>query len=154
MKEFQTKRRVHHSAGDMFDLVADVEAYPSFVPLCDGLKVRSRQVEDGVEILIADMTIAYKILRETFKSRVTLDRPAGKIVVDYLDGPFRTLHNSWNFSAEGDNACDVDFFIAYEFRSLPLQILAGAAFDKVVRKLTEAFEKRADEIYGVSPIIG
>ena len=92
MPQFTTRRRVRHAAADMFDLVADVERYPEFVPLCGALKVRKRIPEpEGVEIVIADMTVAYKLIRETFTSRVTLDHPNLQILVEYLEGPFSHL---------------------------------------------------------------
>ena len=85
-----------HNAIDMFDLVADVERYPQFVPLCSGLKIRSRTQEaDGTTVITADMTVAYKLIRETFRSRVRLDRDNLRIVVHYLDGPFSRLENRW-----------------------------------------------------------
>src|SRR6218665_2518363 len=99
MPEFQTKRRVRHSAADMFDLVADVEHYPQFVPLCSELKVRSRTQEpDGTTLIVADMTVAYKLIRETFRSRVRLDRNNLRILVNYLAGPFSRLENRWEFA--------------------------------------------------------
>ncbi|MEA2975471.1 MAG: coenzyme Q-binding protein, partial [Alphaproteobacteria bacterium] len=89
MPEFSTARRVRHSASNMFDLVADVEKYPQFVPLCQALKVKKRMPSgESAEILVADMTVAYKVIRETFTSRVTLDKPKLQILVEYLDGPF------------------------------------------------------------------
>src|SRR5947207_16017353 len=98
MPEFFTTRRVNHSAADMFDLVADVERYPEFVPLCRTLEVRKRIPEpEGVEVLVADMTVAYKLVRESFASRVTLDRPNLQILVEYLAGPFSQLENRWTF---------------------------------------------------------
>ena len=98
MPSFSTKRRVRHSAPDMFDLVADGESYPEFVPLCADLRVKSRTNKgEGITVLVADMTVAYKIFRETFASRVTLDRPNLKILVEYLDGPFKRLQNRWSF---------------------------------------------------------
>ena len=102
MPQFTTKRRVRHSAADMFDLVADVESYPEFVPLCRELKVRQRTPEaEGVEIAICrDMTVAYKLVRETFTTRVTLDRPKLQILVEYLQGPFSHLENRWTFRAD------------------------------------------------------
>ena len=149
MPKFSNKRRVRHSAADMFNLVADVERYPEFVPLCRDLKVKSRTAkEDGVEVLVADMTVAYKLVRETFTSRVTLDRPKLQILVEYLSGPFSRLQNRWNFCAADANACDVEFFIEYEFRSRVLAALMGAMFDAAFRRFADAFEKRADEIYG------
>ena len=117
MPEFSTKRRVRHTAADMFDLVADVKKYPEFVPLCSALTVKSRnEKDDGTIVLVADMTVAYKIIRETFTSRVTLDRPNLKIFVEYLSGPFKRMHNRWSFHPAGEQACDVEFFIAYEFK--------------------------------------
>ena len=133
----------------MFDLVADMEEYPAFVPLCTGLKVRSRSDKgEGVAVVIAEMTVAYKMIRQTFVTRDTLDRTDLKILVEYLDGPFSRLQNRWVFHPIGDNACDVEFFIDYEFRSRTLAMLMGAMFDTAFRKFAAAFEKRADQVYG------
>ena len=96
------------------------------------------------------MTVAYKLVRETFTSRVTLDRPNLKILVEYLEGPFRRLNNRWNFRPPANGACDVEFFIAYEFRSRTLGMLMGAMFDAAFRRFAAAFERRADEVYGSS----
>lgn len=149
MPSFSTRRRVKHSAADMFDLVADVEKYPEFVPLCSALKVRSRAPkDDGVEVLVADMTVAYKMVRETFTSRVTLDKPNLTILVEYLNGPFSRLQNRWTFRPAGEPACDVEFFIDYEFKSRVLAMLMGAMFDTAFRKFATAFEQRADKVYG------
>jgi coenzyme Q-binding protein COQ10 len=151
MPEFATTRRVRHSASDMFNLVADVEKYPQFVPLCSALKIRERRnVGEGVEVLVADMTVAYKLIRETFRSRVTLDRPTLQILVEYLDGPFRRMENRWTFRALGAQSCEVGFFITYEFKSRMLGLLMGAMFDAAFRRFAAAFERRADEIYRVS----
>lgn len=154
MPSFANDRRVRHSAEKMFDLVADVESYPSFVPLCERLVVRGRASTNGKEVLVADMTIAYKLIRETFTSRVTLDRPGLKIDVAYLDGPFRHLDNRWTFTPVAENESNVHFSIDYEFRSRTLGALMGVVFDKAFRKFAEAFEARADEVYGtLSPAI-
>ena len=137
----------------MFALVADVERYPEFVPLCRALKVRRREKsETGIETMIADMEVGYKAIRETFTSRVGLDRPRLKIVVEYVDGPFSRLENVWNFrdAAEGGGST-VEFFIAYEFRSRLLAAVMGSVFDAAFRKFSAAFEARADEIYGRAP---
>ena len=149
MPQFSTKRRVGHSAADMFDLVADVERYPEFVPLCQSLKIRQRTPKpDGTELVVADMTVSFKLMRETFTSRITLDRPNLKILVEYLKGPFSNLENRWTFEPKGDDACDVGFFIAYEFRSRMLAMLMGTMFDAAFQRFAAAFEKRADQIYG------
>ena len=148
MPQFSTKRHVQHSASEMFDLVADVEHYPEFVPLCRSLRVRKRSTDsEGRDVVIADMTIAYKLIYETFTSRVTLDRPSLEILVEYLEGPFRKMNNRWRFHLAGLDACDVEFFISYEFRSRTLGLLLGAMFDAAFRRFSAAFERRADQIY-------
>jgi len=149
MPEFSTTRRVRHSASDMFDLVADVDKYPQFVPLCSALRVRERKsAGEGVELLVADMTVAYKLIHETFKSRVTLDRPKLQILVEYLDGPFRRMENRWTFRPLTETTCEVGFFITYEFKSRMLGMLMGTMFDAAFRRFATAFERRADEVYG------
>ncbi len=135
----------------MFDLVADVERYPEFVPLCRALKVRQRISEpEGVEIVVADMTVAYKFVREAFSSRVTLDRPNLQILVEYLRGPFRNLENRWSFHPTGEHTCEVEFFISYEFKSRALGLLMGSMFDAAFRRFAAAFERRADAVYARS----
>ena len=149
MPQFTTKRRVHHAASDMFDLVADIERYPEFVPLCRALRVRRRASgPEGTEIVVADMTAAYKLIVQNFTSRVTLDRSNLQILVEYLEGPFSNLENRWVFHAVGDHVCDVEFSIAYEFKSRTLALLMGTVFDAAFRRFAAAFEKRADAIYG------
>ena len=149
MPQFTSKRTVRHAAAEMFDLVADVERYPAFVPLCLALKVRKRLPQpDGVEVLVADMTVAYKLVRESFTSRVTLDRPRLQILVEYLEGPFSRMENRWTFSPTGEGACEVTFFISYEFKSSVLGLLLGSMFDLAFRRFAAAFERRADEVYG------
>ena len=148
MPQFSTKRTVRHDAGDMFALVADVERYPQFVPLCRDLRVIRRVDEpEGVHILVAEMTVAYKLIRERFTSRVTLDRPNLQILVEYLDGPFSHMENRWIFHPRGDHACEIEFLISYEFRNRALGLVMGAMFDTAFRRFATAFEKRADEVY-------
>ena len=133
----------------MFDLVADVERYPEFVPLCQSLKVRQRTPKaDGTEIVVADMTVSFNLVKEGFTSEVTLDRPNLKITVRYLRGPFSNLENRWTFEPNGEGASDVGFFIAYEFKSRMLAILMGSMFDAAFARFSAAFEKRADVVYG------
>jgi coenzyme Q-binding protein COQ10 len=151
MPQLSTTRRVRHAAADMFDLVADVVHYPEFVPLCRSLTVRSRSRDGGKDVIVADMTVAYKFVRETFTSRVTLDRANLEILVEYLEGPFQKLNNRWTFRPAGDRACDVEFFIAYEFRSRALGALMGSVFDAAFRRFAAAFERRADLVYGTGP---
>jgi coenzyme Q-binding protein COQ10 len=148
MPQFSTRRRVRHSAAEMFDLVADVERYPEFVPLCSDLTVTDRKASaDGVETVVADMTVSFKLVQETFRSRVTLDRPKLQILVEYLQGPFRRMENHWKFRPLDKDACEVEFFIDYEFRSRMLGLLMGSMFDAAFRRFTAAFEARADKVY-------
>jgi coenzyme Q-binding protein COQ10 len=148
MPEFTTKRRVSHAAGEMFELVADVERYPEFVPLCRSLRVRTRTMESsGAEIVVADMAVAYKLVSESFTTRVTMDRPKLRIQVQYLDGPFRHLDNRWSFRPIEEFSCEVGFYISYEFRNRLLGLLMGSMFDIAFRRFTSAFERRADAIY-------
>ncbi len=150
MPHFTTTRPIRHSATDMFDLVADVESYPRFLPLCESLVVRSRRNDGDREVLIATMTIAYKLIRESFTTKVVLDREALVIRAEYLDGPFSHLENVWRFDPRGRGNSLVYFNIDYEFRSKTLSLLMGSVFDRAFRKFAEAFEARADEVYGAA----
>ncbi|MEM6497048.1 MAG: type II toxin-antitoxin system RatA family toxin [Pseudomonadota bacterium] len=148
MNSFTTKRPVSFTPTQMFDLVADVEKYPEFLPLCEALTIRRRSKDDkGRDVLVADMECGYKAIRERFTSRVTLDTENHHILVEYIDGPFRRLENNWRF-VPGPKGCEVQFQIAYEFKSRMLQLLVGGLFDKAFRKFAEAFEQRAVRVYG------
>lgn len=149
MPQFETSRVVRHPPDKMFDLVADIERYPEFLPLCEALAVRSRKEREGRTILVADMTVGYKALRETFTSQVLLN-PAERVIdVKYLDGPFKYLTNLWRFEPHPEG-CLVGFFIDYDFKSRILSAMMGAMFDRAFRTFAEAFEKRADAVYGPS----
>ena len=150
MPSFHTVRRVPYTPRQMFDLVADVERYPEFLPLCEGLTLRSRQEIEGRTVLVARMTAGYQAIREHFTTRVTLVPDENRVLVEYLDGPFRHLENRWTFRAV-PGGTDVDFFIEYEFKSRMLGLLVGALFDKAFRRFAEAFEARARTIYGYRP---
>ncbi|MHA6641861.1 type II toxin-antitoxin system RatA family toxin [Mesorhizobium sp. A623] len=149
MPKFEAKRRVAHTPDQMFALVADIEKYPQFLPLCESLTVRSRKERDGRTMLIADMSIGYKAIRETFTTQVLLKPDEKTIDVKYIDGPFKYLTNIWRFEASGDG-CDVCFFIDYEFKSRILGAIMGTMFDRAFRMFSESFEKRADAIYGAA----
>ncbi len=152
MPSFDTTRRVQHTAAQMFDLVADVETYPQFLPLCTALRVLRRTQEGEQEVFVAEMQVGFKAIRETFKTRVACDGPTKHILVEYIDGPFRYLKNSWAFrdTADGHGA-HVDFHIEYEFKNRMLGMLMGSMFDQAFRRFADAFEKRADRVYGRPP---
>ena len=149
MPSFDTTRRVQHTAVQMFDLVADVETYPQFLPLCTALRVLQRTQEGEKDVFVAEMQVGYKAIRETFKTRVACERPAKHILVEYIDGPFRYLKNSWAFRDTADgHGSHVDFHIEYEFKNRMLGLLMGSMFDQAFRRFADSFEKRADKVYG------
>lgn len=147
MPHFETNHVVKHTADQMFDLVADVEHYPEFLPLCEALTVRSRKERDGKVLLLADMTVGYKAIRETFTTQVLLNKADRFIDVKYIDGPFKYLDNRWRFEPSGEGQSIVHFYIDYEFKSRILGALMGSMFDRAFRMFSEAFETRADSIY-------
>ena len=153
MPSFRTVRRVPFTPREMYAVVADVEHYPEFLPLCDRLEVVSRASEGERTVLVARMSIGYKKLSETLTTRVTLDPAASTILVEHLDGPMSRLENRWSFTPAPGGA-DVGFAIDYEFRSPMLAVLMGAAFDKAVRRYAEAFEERARAIHRGAPAPG
>lgn len=154
MPRFATKRRMQFTPEQMFALVADVERYPEFLPLCEELKLRSNDVKEDKTILVATMVAGYKAIRESFTTRVTLLPTDNKVLVEYLDGPFRYLQNRWLFRPLPNGGCEVDFFIEYELKSVMLSMLVGALFDKAFRRFAEAFEERARKIYASTQPMG
>lgn len=147
---FQTRRRVPFTPRQMFDLVADVEKYPQFLPMCEALTVKARDREGDNDIVVAQMTVGYMAIRETFASRVVLD-PAKLLVLAAVvpgeSGPFSQLENRWAFTP-APGGCDVDFTINYALKSLTLQMLVGGLFDRAFHRYAEAFEARAHAVYG------
>lgn len=132
----------------MFDLVADVEKYPEFLPWCVALRVLKRHQEEDGGTLLAEMVVAYKVFRERFRTEVLLDKVGKRIDVYYIDGPFERLHNSWRFEDRPEGGSIIHFYIAFQFRNLFLKAAAHAVFDKAFARMSEAFISRADEIYG------
>ncbi len=150
MPKVETVERINHSAQAMFDLVADVEKYPEFVPLCSALAILSQRERKGREIIEARMSVGYKAVNETFSTRVILRPDDLKIDVSYIDGPFQYLENNWTFIPVAPNVCDVDFRLDYAFKSRALAMLMGSVFDRAFARVVGAFRQRADTIYGPS----
>ncbi len=144
------KRVVPFTPEQMFALIADVGAYPEFLPWCAAARVReTHPLPDGTgEVMDADLVVSFKVYRERFGSRVTLRPEARTIDVEYLQGPFRYLQNHWHFRPHGDGACEVDFFVDFEFRSALLQRLIGLVFHEAMQRIVRAFERRAAALYG------
>lgn len=150
MPTFDTIRRVPFTPQQMYALVADVERYPEFLPLCASLVVKERSLEAGHPVIIASMEIGYQSIRERFTSRVVLTPNEPGVSVSYLDGPFDHLENRWRFlAADGGRRCDIAFWIDYQFKSPMMGLLMGAMFDKAFHKFSEAFEERARAVYVV-----
>lgn len=131
-----------YSPEQMFDLVADVGKYPQFLPWCVGARVRSHTDV----LLIADLTIGFGPFRESFTSRVELDKPR-QVQVKYENGPFRYLNNQWSFEPD-PKGCQVKFFVEFEFKSRLLQAAIGVVFNEAVKLMVNAFLKRARDVYG------
>jgi coenzyme Q-binding protein COQ10 len=127
----------------MFDLVADVKRYQEFLPWVAATRIRS----DSDELMIADLVVGFKSLKETFTSRVTKQRPHG-LTVDYIEGPLKYLHNSWKFSPDGKGGTNIDFCVDFAFKSRIFEALAGQMFDRALRRMIGAFEDRAHALYG------
>ena len=138
------QRLLPYTPEQLFDLVADVERYPEFLPWCVGARIKSRKENE----LLADLVIGFKMIRERFTSLVKLDRPGLRIDVKYTEGPFRYLDNHWKFVRESDGRTRLDFFVDFEFKSLILQKIIGALFNEAVRRMVAAFEARAKQLYG------
>jgi coenzyme Q-binding protein COQ10 len=137
------QRILPYTAEQLFDLVADVERYPEFLPWCVGARIRERRAD----LVVADLLIGFRMFRERFTSKVTLARPR-RIDVAYSDGPFRYLDNHWIFEPV-EGGCRIDFFVDFEFRSAILQKLIGVLFNEAVRRMVAAFETRAQQLYGL-----
>ncbi len=137
------KRVLPYTKEQLFDLVAQVDRYPEFLPWCLGCRVKSRTDEE----VVADMVIGFKVFREGFTSRVHLNKP-DRVDVAYENGPFKYLDNHWIFNDMGDGTTEIDFYVDFEFRSKILQTAIGAVFNEAVRRMISAFEGRAHDLYG------
>ena len=136
------KRVLPYSPAQMFDLVADVERYPAFLPWCLASRIKRREGN----VITADLVIGFRMVRERFTSRVTLERP-DRIDVEYTHGPLSHLNNHWVFLPH-EEGCLIDFYVDFEFRSRVLQKLICALFNEAVKRMVSAFEARADDLYG------
>ena len=147
MDTIRLRRCVRHSASEMLELVADIERYPEFVPLCESHRIISRSKRGLSEILITEMTIDYGILKETIRVRDTIDRENGRIMLDGLGGPLRRLQGSWTFASCKDGTCDVALDLSYEFASPVLGLVLSGLLRAALNRFLAAFEERADLVY-------
>lgn len=147
MHEFSDKRVMPYSAAQMYDLVADIESYPEFLPWTAATRIRNRHREGDAVIEIADMVVSFKVFREKFGTKVTMKAAERTIVSEYIDGPFKFLVSKWAFR-DVEGGCEVDYHIEFEFRNRILQKTAGVFFTEVQKQIMGAFEKRAKALYG------
>jgi coenzyme Q-binding protein COQ10 len=143
MAKYAERRLLPYTPEQLFDLVADIERYPEFLPWCIGARIRERRAGE----LNADLVIGFKVYRERFTSHVVLS-PPGQIHVTYSDGPFRYLQNEWKFEPGPNGGCVIDFYVDFEFKSKMLQKLIEVLFSEAVRRMVAAFEGRARKLYG------
>lgn len=147
MPKHSETRLLPYTARQMYDLVADVPAYPQFLPWCAAARIRSRRQDGPAEIMEADLVISFKVFRERFGSRVTLWSEDMRIDTEYLDGPFKYMQSSWSFR-DLDQGCEVAFDVDFEFRNVVLQRLIGVVFNEAMQRIVRAFETRATTLYG------
>lgn len=143
MPTHSERRHLPYTPEQVFDIVAQVEKYPAFLPWCKACRITRREGDT----FFADLIVSFKVYRERFTSKVVLDRPR-QIDVEYIDGPFRYLKNRWRFEDDEKGGCVVDFFVDFEFKSRILQSLIGVLFNEAVQRMVRAFEGRADQLYG------
>jgi coenzyme Q-binding protein COQ10 len=143
MPRHSESRHLPYTPEQVFDLVADVQRYQEFLPWVTATRVRS----NTDTLMIADLVVGFRAIKETFASRVTKDRPIS-IKVEYVEGPLKYLHNSWNFRPDGAGGTHVDFCVDFAFKSRIFETLAGQMFDRALRRMIGAFEDRARELYG------
>lgn len=153
MPHHQDSRNLPYSARQMYDLVADIDKYPQFLPWNSAARIRSRQTRpDGAEEIAADLVISFKVFREKFGSRVVLwpEDANGRLKIDteYLDGPFKYMRSGWSFKDRPEGGCHVDFYVDFEFKNAILQRLIGVVFNEAMRRIVRAFEDRARKLYG------
>jgi len=146
MPSHSETRTLPYSAQQMYDLVADVAQYPKFLPWCAAARVRKTTDAGDSQVMEADLVISFKVFRERFGSRVTLWPQRHSIDTQYLDGPFRYLKSTWDFS-DTDQGCDVSFFVDFEFKNAILQGIIGVVFNEAMHRIVRAFEKRAADLY-------
>ena len=143
MPRHSETRNICYAPEQMFDLVADVGRYQEFLPWVAATRVRS----NSDNLMIADLVVGFKAIKETFTSRVTKQRPS-TLTVDYIEGPLKYLHNSWRFEPDGKGGTDIRFCVDFAFKSRIFESLAGQMFDRALRRMIGAFETRAHELYG------
>jgi len=144
MPRHSETRHLPYTPGQLFDLVADVGRYGEFLPWVVAVRIRSSSEAETV----ADLVVGFSAFKERFTSRVVKRRP-DRICVDYVEGPLKYLHNEWEFEPSADGGTNLHFSVDFAFRSRVFEALAGQMFDRALRRMTGAFERRAAALYGI-----
>ena len=147
MPKHHETRKLPYTADQMYDLVADVESYPQFIPWISAARITSREDADPGEVIEAELMVSFKVFRERFRSRVILHPEERRIDTSYLDGPFKHMESQWRFEPREDG-CEVIFDVDFEFRSRILGAAARTFFNDAMQRIVRAFERRAAELYG------
>jgi len=145
MPRHSETRHLPYTPEQLFDLVADVGRYDEFLPWVVAVRIRSSSERET----IADLVVGFSAFKERFTSRVVKHRP-DRICVDYVEGPLKYLHNEWTFDRAPDGGTNLHFSVDFAFRSRLFEALAGQMFDRALRRMTGAFERRAAVLYGIS----
>ena len=145
MPRHSETKHLPYTPQQMFELVADVANYDKFLPWVSAVRVRSNSETE----MVADLIVGFNAFKERFTSRVTKQRPT-RILVDYIEGPLKYLKNEWRFEKAADGGTEVCFSVDFAFKSRLFETLAGAMFDRALRRMTSAFEERAAVLYGSS----
>ena len=145
MPRHSETRHLPYTPEQLFNLVADVERYSEFLPWVVAVRIRSASEKE----IIADLVVGFSAFKERFTSRVSLDKPH-RIHVDYIEGPLKYLRNEWRFDPAPDGGTNLYFSVDFAFRSRIFQALAGEMFDRALRRMTDAFERRAAALYGIN----
>ena len=145
MPRHSETKHLPYTPEQLFDLVADVARYDEFLPWVVAVRVRSSSPTETV----ADLVVGFNAFKERFTSRVEKDRP-NRILVDYVEGPLKFLHNEWRFERAEDGGTNLHFSVDFAFRSRIFEAVAGQVFDRALRRMTKAFEERAATLYGIN----
>tara|TARA_Y100000588_G_scaffold320360_1_gene350896 strand:+ start:89 stop:538 length:450 start_codon:yes stop_codon:yes gene_type:complete len=146
MPSTSIKKKISCSKENLIKMVLDIEKYPEFVPWCLNGKIHSKNNKgDRIEIT-ADLTIGKSFFKETYKSFVIYEKSLDSIHVTNIGGPLKHLENKWFFRQIGENS-EVDFYVNFELKNKILNILMTKSFDFGLKKIAEAFEKRAVELF-------
>jgi len=146
MPSASIKKKIYCSKKNLIEMVLDIEKYPEFVPWCINSKIHSTNEKDNKIEIIADLTIGKSFLNQTYKSFVIYDKLADSVHVTNIKGPLKYLENKWFFKQKDDYS-EVEFHVDFELKNIIFNALMSKSFDLGLKKIADAFEKRALELF-------